>query len=94
MEFSSTMIDYQGPGNMTVKNTDFTEFYDTVVDVKETLSYIMVHECQPNDGVGQIFTFENLTISVADNLDGNKYNIFVLSLDATLYRNIKTFVQN
>ena len=88
------MIDYQGPGNMTVKNTDFTEFYNTAIDIQETLGYIMETECQPDDGLVQIFTFDNLTISVTDNPGGNKFNAFVLAMDVALYRNIKNFVQN
>ena len=88
------MIDYQGPGNMTVKNTDFTEFYNTAIDIQETLGYIMETECQPDDGLVQIFKFDNLTISVTDNPGGNKFNAFVLAMDVALYRNIKNFVQN
>ena len=34
LEFSAGMIDYQGPGNMTVKNSDFIEFYNAIGQIK------------------------------------------------------------
>ena len=34
LQSSATMIDYQGPGNLTVKNSDFAEFYNSLVEIK------------------------------------------------------------
>ena len=92
---SPSIIEYQGPGNMTVKNSDFSEFYNNIVELRKTLGYFMQEVCAPNDGLVQLFTFDNITTSALDNeVDTTKFNNFVLTFDTTLYRNIKTYIEN
>ena len=92
--FSPNIIMYFGPGNMTIKNSDFTEFFNTVVEVRPTLGYVKQGGCQPNDGIIQTIIFDNVTTSVLDNPQANRFNVLILSASGNLYRDIKAFVQN
>ena len=61
--FSPSIILYQGPGNLTVKNSDFTEFYNLVVEARATIAYISVNDCHPDDEITQLLDFDNVTTS-------------------------------
>ena len=51
--------------------------------------------CAPNDGLIQLFTFDNITTSTLNNeVDKSRYNILVITFETTLYRKIENYVKN
>ena len=95
IKLSLSVIDYRGPGNLTVKNADFKNFYSSDFDINPVAVYVKNNECQPNDDNPQLITFDNVTTSLLNNeVNQNKINIFGVLIDSNLYRKFRIFAQN
>ena len=89
------IIDYGGPGNLTVKNADFKNFYSSDFDITASAVYFGNTECQPNDDNPQLITFDNIATSLLNNeVNQNKINIFGVLIEINLYRKFKIYAKN
>ena len=58
------IIHYQGPGNITAYNLNFTNYYSSYDDYKPTVFITSSQIWVPNDNVEQLFTFDGATFSL------------------------------
>ena len=93
--FTPTIVSYQGPSNITVKNSDFIDFYASTSDSSGTLLYYKDNNCQPNDDLVQTFTLDNITTSILENSNSrDRFSILAALLNFNLYRSFKTYAMN
>ena len=85
------IIYYQGPGNFSASNLDFSNYYSNYADGRATIMISSSPNCQPNDGVVQNINITNGLFTL------NKYSEYLtiynsleLALDYNIYR--KTIV--
>ena len=86
-----TIIKYQGPGNFTSNNLDFSNYYSNYGEGKPTVFISSSPSCQPNDGVLQTVNMNNGIYSLKQHSDYiSLYNSILINLDYNIYR--KTIV--
>ena len=86
-----TIIKYQGPGNFTLNNLDFSNYYSNYGEGKPTVFISNSPSCQPNDGVMQTVNMNKGVYSLKQHSDYiSFYNSILINLDYNIYR--KTIV--
>ena len=89
------MIFYQGPGNVTILNTDLINHYASFSEYKATFRISKDGLCQPTDGVLQTTMMDNITTSLPNNsIPGSKMNPLAVMLDLSFYRIFKNSYYN
>ena len=85
------IIYYQGPGNFSASNIDFSKYYSNYGDGKATIMISSSPSCQPNDGVVQNMNFNNGLFTLQEySLYISIFNWLEMALDYNVYR--KTIV--
>ena len=92
---SPRLIHYRGPGNFTVNNVDFTNYYSKFADGKATIFVDTSSDCQPNDGVVQNLNFNGGYWSLVNNPNLDPlFNWLGMFLDLSIYRKLISNVTN
>ena len=95
ISINPNIIVYQGPGNASLSNSDYSDFYSTLSDTKATNIFLKDAACQPDDDLVQTFTYDNTTLSLIDNESvGVRTNVNVFLLTTNLYRTFEGYVRN
>ena len=89
------IVRYQGPGNATLSNSDYVDFFTLVQNLKATNVFLKDELCQPDDDLLQTFTFDNTTLSlINEDFDEGRETANVMVLTANLYRTFEGHVIN
>ena len=89
------IVNYQGPGNATVSNSDYVDFFTLVQNLKATNVFYKDGFCQPDDDLLQTFTFDNTTLSlINEDLVEGRETANVMILSTNLYRKFEGYVKN
>ena len=92
---SPNIVAYRGPGNATVSNSDYSEYYSTLLAIKATNIFVRDSACQPDDDLLQTFTLDNTTLSLVDNdFQGERMSVNALLLTTESYRAVEAYVKN
>ena len=92
---SPNIVFYQGPGNLTVLNSDFADHYMSFTDVASTIHSEKNSGCLPADGLLQTVMLDNITTSLPDNQEPeSKANFIAITAISNLNRQIKNYVYN
>ena len=89
------IIVYQEPGNASLSNSDYSNYYSTLSDTKATNIFMKDAACQPDDDLVQTFTYDNTTLSLIDNESiGVRLSVDSFLLTTNLYRTFEGYVKN
>ena len=89
------IIAYQGAANVTISNSDYSDYYSNLVGVQATNICGRDSICQPDDDILQTFTFDNITMSLVDNkFVADRANSNVMFLFSQSYRPVKGDIKN
>ena len=92
---SPQVIYYQGPGNATISNSYQADFSSIIIVVTATNYFYRDAICQPDDDLLQIYTMDNITISLIENdFVGGRQSANVMNFPDNLYRKIEAYMIN
>ena len=89
------MFYYEGPGNITVENISFPDYFALASNPRAVFLLNVVATCQPDDDRIRTVNIDGVLLSLPNNMEqGSKFNSVAVFYEGTLYRTNDIQVSN
>ena len=91
-DFVASFIYISSPGNMSFSNWDMRTVYTLSSQLRANTFITVSADCNPDDGLLKTVDIDTVDVSLENNDDFSKTNVFAVDIGSTSYRNTKTNV--